>query len=341
MSPNMSHPGRLSPRDYSTVGGPQIKLEQPPSSQPGNHQYPGGSGVPNVLQPGSLGAGRQAPMAASAAPTVPTMSGAMQPSPSEYSPPSKPPALSLAQAYPRSSPVGPYEGGPGYAPYTPTTPGGSAAGPSQFVSPQDRKFGSQRNVSNTPLGLADIRPRADSGLSDGPPGTLGYELANSQPSASNYLAPWALYAFDWCKWAPQGKGAGKVAVGSYLEDGHNFVRPAERPGACGGRRGEASRVLTRCRYKSWIPRSSTPLPTSTPPARPSTASSSTRSPKPPTRIPSPASCGSRRPPRSKPPISWRRRATTCASGRCRRTPRRPSRTRCPTSRPARTRRRPS
>jgi WD repeat-containing protein 68 len=52
---------------------------------------------------------------------------------------------------------------------------------------------------------------------------MGYELANPQPSTSNYLAPWALYAFDWCKWTPQGKGAGKVAIGSYLEDGHNFV----------------------------------------------------------------------------------------------------------------------
>ena len=94
------------------------------------------------------------------------------------------------------------------------------------MSPQDLKYGSagsQRNIANTPLGLADIRPRADSTLSDGPPGTLGYELNNSQPSASNYLAPWALYAFDWCKWPPQGKGAGKVAIGSYLEDGHNFV----------------------------------------------------------------------------------------------------------------------
>jgi WD repeat-containing protein 68 len=37
------------------------------------------------------------------------------------------------------------------------------------------------------------------------------------------MAPWALYAFDWCKWAPQGNSAGKLAIGSYLEDGHNYV----------------------------------------------------------------------------------------------------------------------
>lgn len=75
---------------------------------------------------------------------------------------------------------------------------------------------------NTPLGLADIRPRADSSLSDGFPG--GYDQANSQPGTSNYLAPWALYAFDWCKWPSTGNGAGKLAIGSYLEDGHNFIQ---------------------------------------------------------------------------------------------------------------------
>jgi DDB1- and CUL4-associated factor 7 len=98
------------------------------------------------------------------------------------------------------------------------------------MSPADAKYGqggSQRNVSNTPLGLADIRPRADSNLSDGLPGTPAYEFANAQARTSNYMAPWALYAFDWCKWAPQGNGAGKVAIGSYLEDGHNFVGRAQ------------------------------------------------------------------------------------------------------------------
>jgi WD repeat-containing protein 68 len=60
-------------------------------------------------------------------------------------------------------------------------------------------------------------------MSDGVPGTMAYELANMQPTMSNYLAPWVLYAFDWCKWQPGGNSAGKVAIGSYLEDGHNFV----------------------------------------------------------------------------------------------------------------------
>jgi WD repeat-containing protein 68 len=214
--------GHMPQRDFTTAPGPQIKLEQP-SSQSVNPQYQS-SAVPNVLQPG-----RPAVMSSNTAPTLPTMSGAIQHSPSEYTSPSKPPSLSMSHSYSRSSPADPYDASTpgGYSPYAPTTPGGSSMpSQSQYMSPQDTKYGapgSQRNISNTPLGLADIRPRADSSLSDNQPGTMGYELANPQPSTSNYLAPWALYAFDWCKWAPQGKGAGKVAIGSYLEDGHNFV----------------------------------------------------------------------------------------------------------------------
>jgi len=78
-------------------------------------------------------------------------------------------------------------------------------------------------MPNAPLGLADIRPRADSSISDGAPGSLAYDLAHQNPGTSNYLAPWTAYAFDWCKWAPRGNDAGKLALASYLEDGHNFV----------------------------------------------------------------------------------------------------------------------
>ncbi|KAI1823234.1 WD40 repeat-like protein [Xylaria intraflava] len=231
ISPTMSHAAtaQMSPRDFTTAPAPQIKLDQSPSQAANPPQYQPSSTVPNVLQPG-----RSTAMGAThTAPTLPTMSGAIQHSPSEYGSPSKAPSLSMSHtshAYARSSPADAYESSAPstYTPYTPTTPGGSAiAGQSQYMSPQDTKYtapGSQRSISNTPLGLADIRPRADSSLSDSQPGTMGYELANSHPSTSNYLAPWALYAFDWCKWAPQEKGAGKVAIGSYLEDGHNFIQ---------------------------------------------------------------------------------------------------------------------
>ncbi len=217
---------QMSPRDYSTSGPPHIKLDQasPNLSQLPSYQ-PSGA-VPNVLQPGGLSS-RPTAVPSNTAPTLPTMQ-----TPSEYQShqtPAKPNSLSLSHShsYSRSSPSAPYEGGggSGYMPYTPTTPGGTSTS-SQFMSPTEPRYNSssaQRNVSNTPLGLADIRPRADSSLSDGLPGTPGYEQASAQSRTSNYMAPWALYAFDWCKWAPQANSAGKLAIGSYLEDGHNFV----------------------------------------------------------------------------------------------------------------------
>ena len=222
-APQMS----MSPRDYA----PQIKLEPSPA----NPQYQSTSSVPNVLQPAGGLSARPPTLSANTTPNLSTMqsqqqsslssSSSQQPSQSQdYQGPSKP-TLSMSHSYSRSSPAANYEGPSGYHAYTPTTPGGGSS--SQFMSPTDAgKFnvpGSQRNISNTPLGLADIRPRADSSMSDGTPGPMGSDWANTQPGTSNYLAPWAIYAFDWCKWAPQGNSAGKLAVGSYLEDGHNFV----------------------------------------------------------------------------------------------------------------------
>lgn len=219
----MAHQGQqMSPRDYSSSGGaPHIKLESSPNlgQLP---SYQGSGSVPNVLQPGGMGA-RPPAIPSNTAPTIPSMQH--QPEYQSHQHQGKPNSLSLPHSYSRSSPSAPYEaGGSGYVPYTPTTPGGTATS-SQYMSPTEHKYNlstSQRNVSNTPLGLSDIRPRADSSLSDGL-GTPGYELANAQSRTSNYMAPWALYAFDWCKWAPQGNSAGKLAIGSYLEDGHNYV----------------------------------------------------------------------------------------------------------------------
>ncbi|KDN60435.1 putative WD domain-containing protein [Colletotrichum sublineola] len=221
MPAGMMQHGQLSPREYSSSSAapaaPQIKLDQ---ASPNAPQYQNTSSVPNVLQPGGPG-NRPPAIAANTAPALSTM----QPQQSQdYQTHSKPTNLSLSHNYSRSSPAAGYEGASNFAPYTPTTPSGSG---SQFMSPPDQKYnapGSQRNISNTPLGLADIRPRADSSMSDGVPGSVAYELANAQPGTSNYLAPWALYAFDWCKWPPQGNGAGKLAVGSYLEDGHNYIQ---------------------------------------------------------------------------------------------------------------------
>ncbi|KAH6982756.1 WD40-repeat-containing domain protein [Ilyonectria destructans] len=250
-------PMSMSPQDYEYDYPPQIKLGHS-SPNPNLNPNPtfasssnSASSVPNVLQPaGGLSAARapaspnpsttpttmhqpQPPSASSSA-SAAASSAHQQPQhhhhqsqsqlPYSSSGSSSKPSLSMSHSYSRSSPAAAYEGSSSYHAYTPTTPGGA----SQLMSPSDpSKYnapGSQRNISNTPLGLADIRPRADSSMSDGTHGPLGYDLANAQPGTSNYLAPWAIYAFDWCKWAPQGNGAGKLAVGSYLEDGHNFIQ---------------------------------------------------------------------------------------------------------------------
>ncbi|KAM5350581.1 hypothetical protein ACJ41O_007086 [Fusarium nematophilum] len=241
-------PMSMSPQEYEFT--PQIKLE-PSSSNPQFQSHSAStSSVPNVLQPAGGLSARGAP----ASPNLPspmqqaspaTSSVSHQPAPQHQHPlhhqsqhgqqsrdypnppsttASKPP-LSMSHSYSRSSPAAGYDGSSSYHAYTPTTPGGAS---SHLMSPIDpSKYnapGSQRTISNTPLGLADIRPRADSSMSDGNPASLGYDLASAQPGTSNYTAPWAIYAFDWCKWPPQANGAGKLAVGSYLEDGHNFIQ---------------------------------------------------------------------------------------------------------------------
>jgi len=211
---NMAQRGPLSPREYSSTG-PRISLEQ---ATPDGPPYQGAGQLPGALQPG-----RPAPMSASAAPTAPTNSQSI--AQDQYSTPSRPSTLSFSHSYTRSSPAG-FDGSQGYVPFTGTTPSGNDQ--SQLNSPTSQKYTPQnvgRNVSNTPLGLADIRPRADSSLTEGVPGAnpYSYDGANAMPTNSNYLAPWAIYAFDWCKWPAQNHEAGKVAVGSYLEDGHNFV----------------------------------------------------------------------------------------------------------------------
>lgn len=234
------HQQYVLPQDHA----PQIKLDEVPASPPSSaphsssssllHQtYQPLNSVPNILQPGL--SSRPQAASASTAPALPTLQGTLLPErqqqqSQDFQSPSKP-TLNMSHAYSRSSPAAGYDTPGNYHPYTPTTPGGSggagASSSSQFMSPTDMsKYGSSsgRTISNTPLGLADIRPRADSSMSEGAPGSLSYDLANSQPGTSNYLAQWPMYAFDWCKWRPQGNSSGKLAVGSYLEDGHNFIQ---------------------------------------------------------------------------------------------------------------------
>jgi WD repeat-containing protein 68 len=233
-------PISMSPQEYENP--PQIKFESSPSNS--HYRNPSNTSVPNVLQPaGGLSARgvpaspnlsspvQQSSPAASSVPHQPPSQAQQQQLPhhpqqplqipSQHGQPtrgysgspsaavaSKPP-LSMSHSYSRSSPAAGYDGSSSYHAYTPTTPGGSTS--SHLMSPIDTTRynapGSQRNISNTPLGLADIRPRADSSMSDGTGAAMAYDANNAQPGTSNYLAPWAIYAFDWCKWPAQGNGA--------------------------------------------------------------------------------------------------------------------------------------
>lgn len=203
--------GMISPREFSSQG-PRINLEQ---STPSASQYQGAGQLPGALQPG-----RPGPLSSNQPQAVSPQAMGGAP---EYSTPSRGPNVG-SHNYTRSSPAVSSGFDSGYVPYSATTPN---ADQSQFSTPASKYApqSAQRTVSNTPLGLADIRPRADSSISEtmGGGNQYAYDGSNSAPTNSNYLAPWAIYAFDWCKWPAQNHDAGKVAVGSYLEDGHNFV----------------------------------------------------------------------------------------------------------------------
>lgn len=297
--------GPLSPRDYGAAGAPRINLEQA-TPETSNYQ----SNLPGPLQSG--GATHRPPtLSSNSTPSVPALQTTMPADP--FATPLRS-NQNLSHNYSRSSPSTAYDGQP-YQPYT-TTPGGGSE-LSQFSTPSSLKYapGQQRNVSNTPLGLADIRPRADSTLSDAVlPGAnpYSYDGANAVPTNSNYLAPWAIYAFDWCKWPSHNNDAGKVAVGSYLEDGHNFVSLL-----CSSL---LLLVLTFvCRFKSSRPRSSLRHRSHTRHPPPSMASNSLKSQRLPIHTPSHDCYGSRHLLKSSPRIFWLHPVTTSDYGLSRQT----------------------
>lgn len=201
---------------YGGNAAPAITLEQ---STP--HQFEFSSqqvaNIPGVLQPGPLG--RPGPSSSNTAPSsIPTLP---QISTQQPATPSRSATLSQTHSYSRSSPAGfeqqtykPFTNNPENSKYA--TPGTSNYPPQ---TPQSSAY--------SPLGLADIRPRTNTGLSDGPtsPGLYPLNGELQIPTNSSYVAPWSIYALDWCKWPaqPNSTSAGKIAMGSYLEDSHNFV----------------------------------------------------------------------------------------------------------------------
>jgi WD repeat-containing protein 68 len=188
-----------------------IQLQQatptiPSSSQQQLHNM---SNLPNTLLPGASSSSRPSTTATtySAPQTIPTMPPPINTNQQQYTP--RPPTLNPQHSHSRSSPAGLDQKYIAFS-TTPTKPYNS-------VTPSS---------SHSPLGLADIRPRTNSDLLNrhGSQSAAMYDYAPSQTNCS-YVAPWTAYAFDWCKWpVPNGNSCGKMAIGSYLEDPHNFVR---------------------------------------------------------------------------------------------------------------------
>lgn len=212
------HHSYHSSNEFPGGMAPGINIQQ---ATPQGHQYPSNaasSSLPGALQPGRPGppSFNTAPSTVPALPQTPSHS-------QQQANTGRSSSGNQAHVYSRSSPAG-LE--PKYVPFinTPET--------SKYSSTPIQKYASQTpkaDASYSPLGLADIRPHIDSGLSDTPSSANPYSVdsLSSVPTNSNYLAPWAVYAFDWCKWPVQQQtsadGAGKMAIGSYVEDGHNFV----------------------------------------------------------------------------------------------------------------------
>lgn len=204
----------------SAYGNSDINVQlQPPT--PGHPPS-----VPGPLQIGqsrSGGISNQAPQL----PPLPQISTQLQHSQSALS---ARPSVGHSHSYSKSSPgnmsIDPTT--PKYKPFSNNTPDASKyMSPSSSYAPSSSSVGPQ---SYSPLGLADIRPRTEANLGETTlsPGGPVLEDSVQYPTNSNYLAPWPIFAVDWCKWPPKSNvGVGKVAIGSYLEDNHNFIQILE------------------------------------------------------------------------------------------------------------------
>ncbi|KAL4962117.1 WD repeat protein [Aspergillus stella-maris] len=196
---------------------PAINIH-PSGSQPnqygGGNSGPAGAALPGALQPGNAGSRPPAVSmntAPSVLPTLPQLSTQIQQTPPQSQPQSATPRSNVVNSHghSRSSPAG-------YRPH-----GSSPNAGFQPPTPQGAKY--------SPLGLADIRSPGDL-LSDRITNTdtPAYNSAENQvPTNSNYITPWPIYAVDWCKWPVPGNAGsfgGKIALGSYLEDHHNYIQ---------------------------------------------------------------------------------------------------------------------
>lgn len=216
------------PPDLGANHVPAINVHQPVNTVQygaGNPGVVSGAPVPGALQPGNPPPPMTVNTAPSMLPTLPQLSTQFpppQPQQQQQGPttPRSSISMSNSHAYSSSSPSN-YDQSR-YRQH-------GISDPSKYASPPGSGFQPQTPLGPkySPLGLADIRP---------PPDLLGDVLASpggqqanngdiQVPTNSNYIAPWPIYAVDWCKWPLSGSNyfGGKIALGSYLEDNHNYV----------------------------------------------------------------------------------------------------------------------
>ena len=199
-------------------GGDSLSIHLQPST-PQHPNSAAGNAVPGALQPGPVG--RPGPLSSNTAPgsipTLPQISTQLQQPPMS----ARPGTMNHSHSYSRSSPTGMEQ--VKYKAFTNTPEASKYDTSSRMHIPQ-----TPQSSSYSPLGLADIRPRADTSFSDELTSPTFYTSTGEQqqyPTNSNYLAPWPIYASDWCKWPSRSNDtyAGRIAIGSYLEDNHNYV----------------------------------------------------------------------------------------------------------------------
>lgn len=226
--PPNSHNYATSPRAPQQGGGAMYSTSQSPYSPVHPHapnlhfqqatpqgsqmSTPHAGHVPDALTPG--GTPRNAPHQQPMVPTLPSNNP-----PQHYVPPPRAGTSGPSHGHSKSSPIGLDQR---YVPFS-NSPSATPTSASRGMPPQSF----HGSVSYSPLGLSDIRPSH---------GDLGIDMTgggynSNEPSMvqtnSNYLAPWPVYALDWCKWpVSSGGSCGKAAIGSYLEDAHNFVSHA-------------------------------------------------------------------------------------------------------------------
>ena len=201
-----------------SYGGDGLSMNIVPSTpqQPQHPASAAGNSVPGSLQPGMTS--RPGPLSSNTSPSLPTLPQIS----TQLQQPQRTIPLSSSHGYSKSS--------PGNMDQTKYKPFSNTPENQKYASPTSSNYipqTPQGHPSTSPLGLADIRSRTDAALLDGPlsPGMSTDSDALQYPSNSNYVAPWPIYAVDWCKWPPRASNAtlGKIAMGSYLEDNHNFV----------------------------------------------------------------------------------------------------------------------